>query len=143
MPVGEADRCEEQQKDPGDLEAYDLTGSYRAVAELAGGDHHTMARYEQAQQVRAAAESWREVRPRTRMRGVSPWRAQALAVGGVIEKPASSSKTIQAPRAAAALPPGPGLLHRAADRFFVAFHCASGVGTWQEKSCRISSLRMP
>jgi len=27
------------------LEAYDLTGSYRAVAELAGCDHHTVARY--------------------------------------------------------------------------------------------------
>lgn len=27
------------------LEAYDLTGSYRAAAELAGCDHHTVARY--------------------------------------------------------------------------------------------------
>jgi hypothetical protein len=27
------------------LEAYDLTGSYRAAAELAGRDHHTVARY--------------------------------------------------------------------------------------------------
>jgi hypothetical protein len=33
------------------LEAYDLTGSYRAAAELAGCDHHTVARY-----VRARAE---------------------------------------------------------------------------------------
>jgi transposase len=30
------------------LEAYDLTGSYRAAAELAGCDHHTVARYVQA-----------------------------------------------------------------------------------------------
>jgi hypothetical protein len=27
------------------VEAYDLTGSYRAAAELAGCDHHTVARY--------------------------------------------------------------------------------------------------
>jgi hypothetical protein len=27
------------------LEAYDLTGSYRAAAELAGCDHYTVARY--------------------------------------------------------------------------------------------------
>lgn len=27
------------------LEAYDLTGSYRGAAELAGCDHHTVARY--------------------------------------------------------------------------------------------------
>lgn len=27
------------------LEAFDLTGSYRAAAELAGCDHHTVARY--------------------------------------------------------------------------------------------------
>jgi hypothetical protein len=27
------------------LEAYDLTGSYRAAAELAGCDHHTVRRY--------------------------------------------------------------------------------------------------
>jgi hypothetical protein len=27
------------------LEAYDLTGSYRAAAALAGCDHHTVARY--------------------------------------------------------------------------------------------------
>jgi hypothetical protein len=27
------------------LEAYDLTGSYRSAAELAGCDHHTVARY--------------------------------------------------------------------------------------------------
>jgi transposase len=29
------------------LEAYDLTGSYRAAAEMAGCDHHTVARYVQ------------------------------------------------------------------------------------------------
>jgi hypothetical protein len=29
------------------LEAYDLTGSYRAAVELAGCDHHTVARYVQ------------------------------------------------------------------------------------------------
>jgi hypothetical protein len=27
------------------LEAFDLNGSYRAAAELAGCDHHTVARY--------------------------------------------------------------------------------------------------
>lgn len=36
------------------LEAYDLTGSYRAAAELAGCDHHTVARYVQ---LRAAGQS--------------------------------------------------------------------------------------
>jgi transposase len=36
------------------LEAYDLTGSYRAAAELAGCDHHTVARYVQ---MRAAGRS--------------------------------------------------------------------------------------
>jgi transposase len=36
------------------LEAYDLTGSYRAAAELAGCDHHTVARYVQ---MRAAGKS--------------------------------------------------------------------------------------
>jgi hypothetical protein len=36
------------------LEAYDLTGSYRAAAELAGCDHHTVARYVQ---MRAAGQS--------------------------------------------------------------------------------------
>ena len=29
------------------LEAYDLTDSYRAAAELAGCDHHTVRRYVQ------------------------------------------------------------------------------------------------
>lgn len=33
------------------LEAYDLTGSYRAAAELAGCDHHTVARYVQLREV--------------------------------------------------------------------------------------------
>ncbi|MGH8938895.1 MAG: IS21 family transposase, partial [Actinomycetes bacterium] len=32
------------------LEAYDLTGSYRDAAELAGCDHHTVARYVAARQ---------------------------------------------------------------------------------------------
>lgn len=36
------------------LEAYDLTGSYRAAAELAGCDHHTVARYVK---LRAAGQS--------------------------------------------------------------------------------------
>jgi transposase len=36
------------------LEAYDLTGSYRAAAELAGCDHHTVARYVQ---MRAAGQN--------------------------------------------------------------------------------------
>ncbi|MFF9772062.1 IS21 family transposase, partial [Streptomyces sp. NPDC014636] len=35
------------------LEAYDLTGSYRAAAERAGCDHHTVARYVQ---MRAAGQ---------------------------------------------------------------------------------------
>jgi transposase len=33
------------------LEAYDLTGSYRAAAELAGCDHHTVARYVRMREV--------------------------------------------------------------------------------------------
>ena len=41
------------------LEAYDLTGSYRAAAELVGCDHHTVARYVRARdagQVSAALQ---------------------------------------------------------------------------------------
>jgi hypothetical protein len=41
-------------------------------------------------------------RPRTRTTGVRPRGDQVFACGGVMEKPASSSKTSQAPRAAAA-----------------------------------------
>lgn len=47
--------------------------------------------------------------PRTRMTGVCPRRPQVQARGGVIEKPASSSKTIQAPDAAPRLHLGPHL----------------------------------
>lgn len=43
-------------------------------------------------------------RPRTRMAGVVPRLPQVREVGGVIENPASSSKTIQAPSTAAVLP---------------------------------------
>lgn len=38
------------------LEAYDLTGSYRAAAELAGCDHHTVARYVQLRESGQAPE---------------------------------------------------------------------------------------
>jgi transposase len=39
------------------LEAYDLTGSYRAAAELAGCDHHTVARYVKLRAAGRAPES--------------------------------------------------------------------------------------
>ena len=39
------------------LEAYDLTGSYRDAAELAGCDHHTVARYVTARQAGGLAPS--------------------------------------------------------------------------------------
>jgi transposase len=45
------------------LEAYDLTGSYRAAAELAGCDHHTVARYVK---MRAAGQSPGQHRHRAR-----------------------------------------------------------------------------
>jgi transposase len=45
------------------LEAYDLTGSYRAAAELAGCDHHTVARYVK---MRAAGQQPDRRRHRTR-----------------------------------------------------------------------------
>ncbi|MGW2207660.1 IS21 family transposase [Streptomyces sp. NPDC001774] len=45
------------------LEAYDLTGSYRAAAELAGCDHHTVARYVK---MRAAGQNPGQHRHRSR-----------------------------------------------------------------------------
>lgn len=54
--------------------------------------------------VSAAIETRLRDRPRTRTTGVRPHGDQVLACGGVMEKPASSSKTGQAPRAAADLP---------------------------------------
>lgn len=45
------------------LEAYDLTGSYRAAAELAGCDHHTVARYVK---MRAAGQAPEQRRHRER-----------------------------------------------------------------------------
>ncbi|MFE9454849.1 IS21 family transposase [Streptomyces sp. NPDC006739] len=45
------------------LEAYDLTGSYRAAAELAGCDHHTVARYVK---MRAAGQHPEQRRHRAR-----------------------------------------------------------------------------
>ncbi|MGW3351743.1 IS21 family transposase [Nonomuraea rubra] len=45
------------------LEAYDLTGSYRAAAELAGCDHHTVARYVK---MRAAGQAPEQRRHRAR-----------------------------------------------------------------------------
>src|SRR3954453_3139429 len=46
------------------LEAYDLTGSYRAAAELAGCDHHTVARYVK---MRAAGQAPQQRRHRERV----------------------------------------------------------------------------
>jgi hypothetical protein len=45
------------------LEAYDLTGSYRAAADLAGCDHHTVARYVQLREQGVSSEG-REHRAR-------------------------------------------------------------------------------
>jgi hypothetical protein len=44
------------------LEAYDLTGSYRAAAELAGCDHHTVAHYVALREVGRAPERMRAER---------------------------------------------------------------------------------
>jgi len=53
------------------LEAFDLTGSYRDAAELAGCDHHTVARYVAARQAgRLTAE------PVARAMVVDPWRGK-------------------------------------------------------------------
>jgi transposase len=53
------------------LEAFDLTGSYRDAAELAGCDHHTVARYVAARQAgRLTAD------PATRAMLVDPYRAK-------------------------------------------------------------------
>lgn len=53
-----------------------------------------------------ATETRPRERPLTRITGVRPRLDQVRQVGGVIEKPASSSKTIQPSSAAAVLPPG-------------------------------------
>jgi transposase len=45
MPVGKGRLVKTSREIMEILEAYDLTGSYRAAAELAGCDHHTVARY--------------------------------------------------------------------------------------------------
>ena len=53
------------------LEAFDLTGSYRDAAELAGCDHHTVARYVAAREAgRLSAD------PATRAMLVDPYRAK-------------------------------------------------------------------
>jgi hypothetical protein len=44
------------------LEAYDLTGSYRAAAKLAGCDHHTVARYVALREEGRVAERMRAER---------------------------------------------------------------------------------
>jgi hypothetical protein len=50
------------------LEAYDLTGSYRAAAELVGCDHHTVARYVQLREAGCGPDQ----RPR-REQLIDPW----------------------------------------------------------------------
>ena len=53
------------------LEAFDLTGSYRDAAELAGCDHHTVARYVAAREAgRLTAD------PATRVMAIDPYRAK-------------------------------------------------------------------
>jgi transposase len=54
MPVDQDPPVKKSREIMEILEAYDLTGSYRAAAELAGCDHHTVARYVQ---LRAAGQS--------------------------------------------------------------------------------------
>lgn len=88
----------------------------------------------------------RQDRPRTRMTGVWPRGPQVLARGGVIEDPASSSKTIQASSAAARFPPVAALprerghLHLLpqSDCLLVAFPGASG-GACQDQPWRCRS----
>jgi hypothetical protein len=53
------------------LEAFDLTGSYRDAAELAGCDHHTVARYVAAREAGTLTAN-----PATRAMVVDPWRAK-------------------------------------------------------------------
>jgi hypothetical protein len=45
------------------LEAYDLTGSLRDAAELAGCSHHTVARYVRAREQGRLSPGWGERRP--------------------------------------------------------------------------------
>jgi len=59
------------------LEAFDLTRSYRDTAELAGCDHHTVARY-----VAARGAGTLTTDPSTRVMVVDPWRAKPWGVGG-------------------------------------------------------------
>lgn len=53
------------------LEAFDLTGSYRDAAELAGCDHHTVARYVAAREAGTLTAD-----PSTRLMVVDPYRAK-------------------------------------------------------------------
>jgi hypothetical protein len=46
------------------LEAYDLTGSYRAASELAGCDHHTVRRYVQLRAAGTPGSGRQAPRPR-------------------------------------------------------------------------------
>jgi hypothetical protein len=59
------------------LEAYDLTGSYRAAAELAGVDHHTVARYVK---MRAAGQHPDQCRHRARAIDDYPPKIEELVV---------------------------------------------------------------
>ncbi len=71
-------------------------------------------------------EKRRWERPRTRMTGVVPRRLQVREVGGVIENPASSSKTIQPRAPARCFHVRPHLLHPAGHRGFVALEGTLG-----------------
>jgi hypothetical protein len=80
-------------------------------------------------------------RPRTRTTGVCPRRGQVRVVGGVIEKPASSSEHRQAPSAATAFPretrsPSPRVTASSLRSR------ARRAGTWWLKPCRCSICAM-
>jgi hypothetical protein len=63
------------------LEAYDLTGSYRAAAELVGCDHHTVARYVR---LRDAGRGPDERVRREQL--VDAWPGEAGGVGGALRR---------------------------------------------------------
>jgi len=88
------------------LEAFDLTGSYRAAAELAGCDHHTVARYVAAREAGTLTAD-----PATRAMAVDPYRAKLWGVGGA--QPRQAARRCRPRQAGRAGLPGVGAHHPA------------------------------
>ncbi len=66
------------------LEAYDLTGSFRAAAELAGGDHHTVKRLVARRDAGLAAQPTLD-----RDRLIDAYRDKLARVGGPLGRQAT------------------------------------------------------